>query len=207
MAFRGCIRFLHPDYIRSMHTDDCIAWKKWATESHCLNDRPRVAIPASTAPFNMAPEFEVLLTEWTGLEVLSYLKTNWTHYKLWIEPNLTRAHHWEDSQRRITERLGKLQVQCLDKTLKPLISTTLPPKYTRAQASLASEYSFIDVPNPEDPGWLFLSYLGVSGQPDVDNLVQYLVKVKHDLPSMGDVTNIYRQIHLGHDSDSLEMIR
>ncbi|KAK0612007.1 hypothetical protein B0T14DRAFT_339770, partial [Immersiella caudata] len=207
-SFSRQIRFLHPHYQLSMHTDEYIAWKDWVTRIFSVNDRARLATPVTGSSFDISPEFQALLGEWTGLETLSFIKTNWTHYKSWIEPSNCKDGAWEESRCKIIERLGVLEVKCLGGDTKPLKNTTLPLRFTRTQASALAESSFIDVPKPDDPGWLFLTYLGVSGQQDVDCLLQHLAKLKaSDQASTGDVVNIYRQINICYGPEDLENLR
>lgn len=208
-AFGHRVRFLHSGYQHSMSLDGCTSWKKWATEAHSVNTLPRLAAPASECPFGLSPEFAILLHHWSGLQILDFLKVNWAHYRTWIEPSESKGEQWEESRRKLAGILGALHVKCLGGTTKPLKETTLPMKYMRMHMSALSGYSFLDVPNPDDPAWLFLSCLGVTGRADIDTLLQHLVKMKSQKqrPSLGDIFSIYRQIHLNHDPENIETIR
>jgi hypothetical protein len=66
--------------------------------------------------------------------------------------------------------------------------------------------SFLDVPEPEDPRWKYLSRFGVVVESGAGPFIQCLWQLKVSRASINKVSELYKQIQ-GHSVRQGEMIR
>jgi hypothetical protein len=66
--------------------------------------------------------------------------------------------------------------------------------------------SFLDIPEPDDPRWKYLSHFGVVVEPGADQFIQCLRQLKISGASIKQVSELYRQMQ-GHSVRHGEIIR
>ncbi|KAK3364627.1 hypothetical protein B0T25DRAFT_576849 [Lasiosphaeria hispida] len=204
------INYLHGDYLAPLNLNDRVLFTDWAAQKYSVNLLPRLVTPTTESPFSLSTEFKILLSQWTGIQVLEFLKANWSHYTVWLGDGPSREPRdaWEESKQRLLEVFRNLQVECLDGKKYPLEKTTLPFQHSRKWAGrLPSGFSFLNVANPEDTGWVFLTSLGVAAKPNISALLERLSGIGSASPPLDEIANIYRQIQVGHQAKHLKSIK
>ena len=82
--FDIAVMYLHQDYFATMAPESHQAFTEWVAETQSVNRVPRLVTPATCSPFSISTEFKVLLKFWSGLQVLSLMKSHWEYYSTWV---------------------------------------------------------------------------------------------------------------------------
>lgn len=203
------INYLHRDYLAVLNQHNRSFFTNWVAQEHSVNLIPRLVTPTTGSPFSLSAEFKVLLRQRTGIQVLEFLKANWSHYTAWLGDGSSRGPRdaWEESKQRLLKVFRNLQVECLDGRKYPLEKTTLPFQHSgKWSGRLPSGFSFLSVANPEDAGWVFLRFFGVAAKPNINALLKRLSGIESG-STLDEIANIYRQIQVGHEPKHLKSIR
>jgi hypothetical protein len=136
-------------------------WQDWLTQNLHVAQIPRIATPAHDAPFKLAEGFKSLLTFYGSSEVLLMLKSHWNYYSRWVveEEGRKLKSSWGQSQKDLRAEIATLRVKCRSELTQPLGKTFLPLASIHLDSIMS--VSFLDVPDPDDEQWTFLSCFGV----------------------------------------------
>ncbi|KAK3360775.1 hypothetical protein B0T25DRAFT_133644 [Lasiosphaeria hispida] len=173
----GMVKYLHRGYLDTVERDERQTFVKWVTEIHLT---------------------------------LEFLRANWAHYGEWMAEGRyeDQGKAWKESRRNVVTQFQKLEVNCRDGTRKRLIDTAIPlAQFFQKDRSLLDGISFIDITNPDDPSWVFLTDFGVVGKQKTDNLIDFLSSLQGSETSVDQIRGIYRQVYIGYTNKDLQFIQ
>jgi len=199
---RPTFSFLHQDYYKIENEQ----WKDWLVNHAHVSDIPRLVYPVLRAPFTISNDIQFLLAHYPVTELLLLLKYYWNRYSTWIIPDGVHDKYesWRTSRQSLKERIGSLHVQCLEGKMDRLNQTFLPISSLSFDFNIP--FSFLDIPEPNDPAWSYLRHLGVSTQPGVNVFIKSLKRLKETTPSLEGVSLLYKEIY-GAISTDFELVR
>jgi hypothetical protein len=203
LAIGKKIRILHPQYTNSDLFIDVPYFKAWLARNLNVAKYPRlIDHSAHAAPDIFSQEFQFLLDNCSSQTILLLLRDNWDHYSKWFVPLLNLTG--ESQGIKLTQRFSQLLVSCCGGGKDRLNQTVLPLSYMAFQGATA--VSFLDIPDPEDPRWKYLSHFGVVVESGAGQYLQCVRQMKLSSPSLKQVSELYKQMQ-GHSVRQGEMIR
>lgn len=194
---RAQFPFLHSEYLKSNLTmrDDFV---DWLVECQNLSRIPRLVSLLDESRFSLSKEFQFLLDTYPSSRILLLLRDHWGCYAELIDGSYDHPHR-KDSMLKLREQLGSMKVTCRNNTVEFLNRTFLPLSGFQHEDYLS--VPLLDVPDPNDCNWSFLSLLGVTIKVDVEHFVQQLQALQTDEPSLDRVASLYHQIYLSSHGD------
>ncbi|KAK3377477.1 hypothetical protein B0H63DRAFT_546897 [Podospora didyma] len=206
--FQRSIRFLHEEYLSGFLEDPASAeaWADWLASFHGVRIFPTLVSHSSTEGPSLSEDFLSLLRCYGSGKVLELLKHQWHYYAEQLNcPNRGRGELNQPDKRVVTE-LGSIRVPCRGGKVVPLDQTILPS--SNIPPALSSELNILDIPNPDDPQWWFLSMLVVSSKLEAPGLTRQIRVLRDSGQSMEFVETIYRELQwLQHSDRDKELLR
>jgi hypothetical protein len=195
------LRLLHKHYNQPDSLIDFM-FKSWLVENLNLAKYPRLVDHSAHAVSSFSEDFDFLLRTCSSELILLLLRDNWMYYSNWFQP-LTNLNG-ESPGGVLTNKLSQLLVSCCGGGKDQLNQTVLPLRHMAFEG--ASAVSFLDIPEPEDPRWKYLSHFGVVVESGAGPYLQCLRQMKLSRASLTQVSELYKQIQ-GHFARQGEMIR
>ncbi|KAH7399670.1 hypothetical protein BKA66DRAFT_437202 [Pyrenochaeta sp. MPI-SDFR-AT-0127] len=166
-------------------------WTGWLLENLHLAELPRLVVSMSPK-LVLATDFRVLRKE-DPIQLLLVLRDYWNHYSIMFLSSESSECDHEDAKSSLRATLAAVEVPCVGGRIQPLGQTTMPTADIVSGAMDAA--SFLEVPEPEDPRWNFLSHFGVIMNPGIDQFVKCLRQIKATTGSFKRISDLYRQLH------------
>jgi hypothetical protein len=182
-------------------------WQDWLTQNLHIAQIPRIATPSHDAPFTLAGEFQSLLTYYGSSEVLLMLKCHWNYYAKWVieEEGRKLKSSWEQSQRDLRSKVAGLSVECRPESKHPLGKTFLPLASMHLESIVS--VPLLDVPDPDDEEWRFLSYFGVVVRVDATFFLHCLRRLQDTNPSAKQISALYAELDRLTTSENVGKVR
>jgi hypothetical protein len=144
----------------------------------------------------MSEDFRFIIDKCPSQKILLLLRDKWEHYSRWLGPPIDSTGKVPRSE--LTEALSRLQVACWGGKKAPLYQTILPLKEMVPESSSLPPLSLLDVPEPEDLRWKYLSHFGVVVVYGPGPFIQWLRQLKTSGASVDQVSELYRHIQGYH---------
>jgi hypothetical protein len=202
--FRGKekkFHFLHKDYNQPALAIDA-DFKTWLVRNLKLATYPRLTYHPTPYGSSFSPDFQFLLSTCPSQQILLLLRDNWAHYSDWFKPLTSLSV--ESPGAVLTEKFSRLRMSCCGGGEDQLSRTVLPLSHMAFEG--VTPVSFLDIPEPDDPRWKYLSHFGVVVEPGADQFIQCLRQLKISGASIKQVSELYRQMQ-GHSVRHGEIIR
>jgi len=199
---RSEFHFLHQKYYATFSSitlpsdsqSEMHAYQEWLLEQGNIAQVPRLATPSNGAPFGLSKDFKYLIDLDLTVDILLLLKHHWKHYSKWIvnrEKN-RKSTIWEISQQTLRSKISSMDVKCHGEITSPLNKTVLP--LTEMHVEAFTSAPFLDVPEPNDDRWEYLSDFGVIVQLDAMFFVDCLRRLKEGKTSTKEAALLYGYI-------------
>lgn len=171
-------------------------WDEYLQDSFRVQVYPRLIELSKPLEYSFTTEFKHISTNESTTTILCLLKLGWAKYSAYLVPRGTSAHTHpvlEESRKVLRETIAQLPVLCRGGSIAPLSETVLP----RCEVELEDMAStnILDVPEPEDPQWLFLETFGVMIESGASALFEYLRRLRAQKVSLDQIKNIYASLH------------
>jgi hypothetical protein len=193
--------FLHEGYSNasSAMSGD---WTRWLFKNLYIAEIPRL-VTGLSPKLILAMDFRVLRKE-DPVQLLLVLRDHWTYYATIFLSEGSPDCENEEAKKDLRATVAAVEVACIGGHVQSLCQTTLPRADVISGALEAA--SFLDVPDPDDPRWKFLSHFGVVVDPGFDQFVKYLRQAKATPGSFKRISGLYKQIN-AFAADHLEEIK
>lgn len=191
--------FLHHDYFKGHKMGSDI--KNWLVNNLLVAEYPRIATTSGSLSVKISTEFEYLLSARSSLDIMLLLRDQWKHYSIFLGTPLGSTK--DSTLSEPNQRLRSLVVDCHGGKRAPLSRTILP--LTNIVAEDLPSMSFVDIPDPDDPRWGFLSHFDVVVQSGPDPFIRNLRQQKVSNPSVEEISNSYTHLQDYWPRHSLKM--
>jgi hypothetical protein len=199
------VTFLHPGYEKHLDNDVDGRWDDWLATCQGMNRFPRLVRPVDPQhddDFDVSPEFEYIMRSQSPSRALHVLKSQWSHYSIWVEERhgRDRSNTWDRSRRALVLRLSIMEVDCRHKRKVRLKDTVFPWSAVTNDLSIDLQIAILNLPNTESEGeWDFLRMFGVGSKAIVDVWFKHLRLIREggtpERISTETMARLYRELH------------
>lgn len=188
--FSSSFNLLHADYYSDPSIDSA-ELNRWLIDNLGLAELPRL-VTSLSPKLDLARDFRVLSKE-DPIQLLLLLRDHWSHYSdffLFSQNSTSMEEHAKSDHLRAA--LAGVEVPCSGGRTRPLGQTTLPSGDLICGATRIAD--FIEIPEPEDTRWTFLSHFSVVIDLGIEKVVQYLTRLKSTGASIEQISDVYLQL-------------
>jgi hypothetical protein len=201
---RERVYFLHRKYADYLPDDD--GFQKWMVDNLKLACFPRLVQYTSQLNFQISSDFEVIWETAPLVKILLLLRDKWEYYSQWLlSDGETIDVAVEESKAKLRAIISDKRFECRGGKVARLKDTVLP--LGGSFPDQIESLFLLDVPDPQDPRWKYLSCFGVVIEAGVGPIIQCLRHIRDsEVGSPEQVAELYRLVQ-GQSNSHGEIIR
>jgi hypothetical protein len=188
------VSFLHPRYLEYLPFATNEDFQLWMVDNFNLARYPRLVTYLSLNSFKISDDFIIVVETAPPISVLLLLRERWAVYSKWLAADDEPTDHtWENSKAILRDRFAILKVPCRGGKVA-LLKNTVVPLGDMFPEELDSLF-LLDIPEPQDPRWKYLSCFGVVTEAGVGPIIQCLRHIRDSTTASAErISELYRLV-------------